>query len=317
MNIILIGFGPHAKRIYLKLINKYNLNLKLIIDIENKKEEIENYLKKNEICDVELYFIDETERDNINLSDKLKKYLRNFLNAEKITHAIISTEPKAHFSYAKFLIKENINILMDKPITAPKDVINNFNQATKIRKEYEILCEEYKKSKVLNDNLIFSIQCQRRFHKGYIYIKDLIEDIISKYNIPITYIDIYHNDGMWNMPDEFIYRENHPYKYGYGKMFHSGYHFVDLLTWLLECNVKAKDKTITNASIYSEAYRPEDFMYNFNKNDYLNILKTNKYNKIFDNKDVFNNYGEIDFHSIINFYSSNKKIVTNCSLNLM
>ena len=317
MNIILIGFGLHAKRIYLKLIKKYNLNLKLIIDIENKKEETENYLKKNEIFDVELYFIDETERDNINLSDKLKKYLRNFLNAEKITHAIISTEPKAHFSYAKFLIKENINILMDKPITAPKDVINNFNQATKIRKEYEILCEEYKKSKVLNDNLIFSIQCQRRFHKGYIYIKDLIEDIISKYNIPITYIDIYHNDGMWNMPDEFIYRENHPYKYGYGKMFHSGYHFVDLLTWLLECNVKAKDKTITNASIYSEAYRPEDFMYNFNKNDYLNILKTNKYNKIFDNKDVFNNYGEIDFHSIINFYSSNKKIVTNCSLNLM
>lgn len=78
MNIILIGFGPHAKRIYLKLINKYNLNLKLIIDIENKKEEIENYLKKNEICDVELYFIDETERDNINLSDKLKKILKKF-----------------------------------------------------------------------------------------------------------------------------------------------------------------------------------------------------------------------------------------------
>ena len=79
------------------------------------------------------------------------------------------------------------------------------------------------------------------------YIKQLIEETIRQYNIPITYIDIYHNDGMWNMPSEFLYRENHPYKYGYGKLFHSGYHFIDLLAWLLEANRGIKDKTIDNA----------------------------------------------------------------------
>ena len=73
------------------------------------------------------------------------------------------------------------------------------------------------------------------------------------------------------MPDEFIYRENHPYKYGYGKLFHSGYHFVDLLTWLLESNNELINKKITKASIYSEAYKPSDFVYNFNNDDYKNF----------------------------------------------
>ena len=30
--------------------------------------------------------------------------------------------------------------------------------------------------------------------------------------------------------------ENHPYKYGYGKLFHSGYHFIDLLAEFVKLN---------------------------------------------------------------------------------
>lgn len=54
--------------------------------------------------------------------------------------------------------------------------------------------------------------------------------------MPINKISISHSDGNWNMPSEVIFRENHPYKYGYGKMMHSGYHFIDLLSWFMEIN---------------------------------------------------------------------------------
>jgi hypothetical protein len=35
------------------------------------------------------------------------------------------------------------------------------------------------------------------------------------------------------MPSEYTSREGHPYRYGYGKLVHSGYHFVDLFAWLV------------------------------------------------------------------------------------
>ena len=165
------------------------------------------------------------------------------------------------------------------------------------------------------DQMLFQIQCQRRFHPGYLYIKRLLQEIIKEYNVPITYIDIYHSDGMWNMPNEFFERENHPYKYGYGKLFHSGYHFIDLLTWLLECNDLC-DKFIDNGTIYSTVFKPSDFFYTIDNNFYNNILKTNKFKDIINNPEKVSGFGELDFHSMIDFKHQDK-IVTHCSLNLM
>jgi hypothetical protein len=78
--------------------------------------------------------------------------------------------------------------------------------------------------------------CQRRKHKWFLFIKQYIEEVIAQYWIPITYIGYYHSDGMWNMPNEFVYRENHPYKYWYGKLLHSGYHFIDICGYLTNLN---------------------------------------------------------------------------------
>ena len=230
----------------------------------------------------------------------------------EITHAIISTEPKAHLAYAKFLIQNNINILMDKPITSPCNVLNKVKEARKIEKEYLILAKLYQMHK---DKIIFSIQCQRRFHIGYLYIKKLLKEVVSKYKIPITYIDIYHSDGMWNMPNEFLERENHPYKYGYGKLFHSGYHFVDLLTWILECN-DSLTKTINNATIYSTTFRPTDFFKTIENDFYKLYLNTNKFENILTNPSFVKGFGELDFHAMIDFKQDND-ILTHCSLNLM
>lgn len=316
MNLILIGLGPHAKRIYIKFLKKYNIIPKLLVDLDINHNKIKNFLIEQNLEDVPLYLVPNEEKDNQELSLSVQRDLSNIIDKEKITHAIISTEPKAHLPYAMFLLKNHINILMDKPITAPTHVISNPNQAKQIEIEYNLLCEEYQKQKKMYPSLNFSIQCQRRFHKGYIYVKNILLEIIKKYNIPITYIDIYHNDGMWNMPDEFVFRENHPYKYGYGKLFHSGYHFIDLLVWLLDVNSNLNDKKINNCSVYAESYRPNDFFYNFNNKDYNNILHSNKFEKIIHNSSKFENYGEIDVHSIVNFYN-NDHLVTNCSLNLM
>lgn len=312
-NIILIGLGPHAKRIYMNLFKKYMIVPKVIVDLKSKKKEIEDYLEENNFRNVELYLIEDIQRDSEELNDSVSKELSAIIKDKNIRHAIISTEPKSHFAYAKFFLENDVNILMDKPITAPIDVNNNPEQALKIKEEYGILCELYKKKK---DHISFKIQCQRRFHEGYIYVKKTLQEIVREYNIPVTYIDIYHNDGMWNMPSEFFDRENHPYKYGYGKLFHSGYHFIDLLAWLLEVNRSTKNKQINKAEMYVSTYNPADFFNVFNNYDYKKIMKTNRFEKTISCPEKCINFGEIDFHSIINF-KQDDKLITNCSINLM
>lgn len=312
-SIILIGLGPHAKRIYMNLFKKYKITPKVIVDLKSKKKEIEQYLDENDFRNVELYLLDDSQKDNVELTNEVKKDLKFLLDIKKIKYSIISTEPKSHFAYAKFLLENDINILMDKPITAPVNVNSNSKNSAKIRKEYEILCDMYKKKK---GKINFKIQCQRRFHEGYIFVKRTLEEVIRQFNIPITYIDIYHNDGMWNMPSEFLERENHPYKYGYGKLFHSGYHFIDLLAWLLEVNRETKGKTIDNAQMYVSTNNPIDFFNTFNNYDYKRLLRTNKFEKYLLDESKFKNFGEIDFHANIDF-KQNDKLITNCSINLM
>lgn len=312
-NIMLVGLGPHAKRIYMNLFKKYKILPKIIIDLKSKRKEVEGYLDKNDFRTVELYFIDDIGRDNLELTNEDKKQIKELIIEKDIKYAIISTEPKSHFAYAKFFLENDINILMDKPITAPVKVNNDIKQALRIKEEYDELCSMYRKKK---GKISFKIQCQRRFHEGYLYVKRLLEQIVREYNIPITYIDIYHNDGMWNMPSEFIDRENHPYKYGYGKLFHSGYHFIDLLAWLMEVNRQTRGKKINNAEMFVSTNNPKDFFNIFNNYDYKKILRTNRFERILLEEDKFENFGEIDFHSVINFKQGNK-LITNCSINLM
>ena len=96
------------------------------------------------------------------------------------------------------------------------------------------------------------------------------------------------------MPTEFLDRENHPYKYGYGKLFHSGYHFIDLLAWLLEVNRETKNKQINKAEMYVSTNNPTDFFHVFNNYDYKKILKTNRFEKTLVDANSCKDFGEID-----------------------
>lgn len=101
-NIILIGLGPHAKRIYMNLFKKYRMSPKVIVDLKSKRKEIENYLEENDFRSVDLYLLDDYKRDNLELTNEDKKEIQELILQKKIKYAIISTEPKSHFAYAKF-----------------------------------------------------------------------------------------------------------------------------------------------------------------------------------------------------------------------
>lgn len=199
------------------------------------------------------------------------------ITKHKITHAILSTEPKAHYCYLQYLITHHIPTLTDKPITAPTNVINDEEQAKKIYQEYHhllSLAEQY--------NTPVAVQCQRRYDPRYHWINTKVRELMQDYNLPISHMHITHCDGSLNMPDEFFSRENHPYKYGYGKLFHSGYHFIDLACLLLSYDQLKEDKRPTDCLVSSIHYGPHDQLFALDENFYPSIFKHCEYAEFYE-----------------------------------
>ena len=260
-----------------------------------------------------IFSIDDKFRDLYELPNDISSNLLSVLKTFEITHLFISTEPKAHNMYLKFALENNINVLSDKPITVVKNM-TSLSSINKVRKQYYDLLKLAERSKA-----DCKIMCQRQYHKGYEYVKELLNSIVSKYQVPITYIDIYHCDGNWEMMHD-LNKENHPYKYGYGKLFHSGYHFIDLLSDLLKINDQLpSNKKIKYGYVYSSCFTPNDEKAVFNKEDYKRLFKNQNIPKYYVEKSNpnFNKFGEKNFYGLMKFLNRNNQLITEVNLNLL
>ena len=312
-NVALIGIGPHAKRIYLNYFKKHRVNLALVIDLDSQKDSIKNYLIENGFKNTKIFTIDDLYKDYEHLPEKVSSNLLAVCNTLEITHFIISTEPKGHFMYLEFALKNNINVLTDKPITVTKNM-TSLKSIEKVRQQYYDILELAKHSKGT-----CKVMCQRQYHRGYEKIKEVLTEVVDKYQMPITNIDIFHSDGAWEMPHD-LGKENHPYKYGYGKLFHSGYHFIDLLSDFIKINDSlGGNKSIVNGDVYSTIFTPNDEMNILNIEDYKRLFKEQEIPEFYKNNSnlEFNNYGEKDYHGLLNFYNKNGFTITTCNLNLL
>ena len=313
INVALIGLGPHAKRIYLKYLKEHNINFKLLVELKSKKNDTMQYLESAGFKNVTIWTLPDEYADLAELPLRYEKELELLCKKNNITHIISSTEPKGHNMYLTFALKHSINILSDKPITVVKGMDKLQNIET-VRNQYYQLLNLHK-----DKSCKCKVMCQRLYHRGYKYVKQILKDIVSKYNIPITYIDIYHCDGNWEMPHD-LNKENHPYKYGYGKLYHSGFHFIDLLSELLKINnLTDTSKKIVSGKIYGNIFTPNDEREVFSKNDFFNIFPESKNINIYKNLDKinFNNYGEKNFYGQLNFYNSHNALITTANLNLL
>ena len=316
VNIILVGVGPHSKRIYLPLIKKYkdkfDINLKAVVDISKNKEKIHNYLKNSGIK-AEQYYVDYDLDCEYLMNSKDSENLKNMLKKHKIDAMILATDPLAHKAYIDFALGNGINILMDKPITSEINASTNQKQAKKIYEDFEKIVNKYYIAEEKYPNLIVSCLSQRRYHPATNKIRNELIKIYERSNCPVTSIICEHSDGQWRMPDEVISEKYHGYNNGIGKCSHSGYHFFDIMYWLSEISID-KHKKYDKITCYSSFSRPEDWITQLNLEDYKKIFG-NAYNKdkfsITDEEFIekTKNYGEIDAHLNFVFYKNNRKLL--------
>lgn len=309
---VLVGLGPYAKKHYLSFFLKHGILPAFIIDLQSCEKSVKGFLDGHHL-EIPCYFLPDIYRDDERLPEDHKNNISLLLKNYGVTHAIIATEPKAHISYLSFFIEKGINVLVEKPLSAPVDASFSINAARKVEEDYHFIVKQIAASP--NPGLKVELQCQRRYHPIYQFIHSEVEAFVKEFDIPITYCDIYHCDGMWNMPNEYYRRENHPYKYGYGKLLHSGYHFIDLLATLLTTCFRNCSKIPNSAELYGRGFFPHDSLEIFNDKDYCRFFNhTGNIDNFFQTEG--SRLGELDFFSIMQLYQGTKKITT-CSLNLL
>lgn len=254
----IIGFGLHAQRVYWKCLKKLaqqnkhrnNFEVPVLVDILDKKNCIESFIEteRSKYSTSSTHWIDSILPQKYlyhqsvynNNKQQLDTSVLDELSSLNLDAFLISTDPRSRKSYLEYAINNNINVLCDKPLMIPSTTNGtpcNMNMdpisSDIFRSEYFELCDMLQSSH--NDTDII-LMCQRRRHPGHLFVTEYLSKFIEEFQIPISFIHINHNDGLFLLPNEYQTMENHPFKYGYGKLFNSGYHFIDLLLWYQSIN---------------------------------------------------------------------------------
>ena len=310
--LVLVGLGPHAKRIYMHYFTQYRIRPDVVVELESQRGSVEEHFRGLGYRP-RFVFVPDSSRDAETVPAATAAELRRLQIELRLSHVVVSTEPKAHLAYLRFFLESRMNVLTDKPITAPVGVSVSTDAASRIRSDYDQLAVLRSEAGVS-----FQVQCQRRWHEGYQFARRLVGETVARFGVPVTSIEIYHCDGMWNMPDEFTTRENHPYKYGYGKLLHSGYHFIDLLTWFESANAVLPHKRAESVELYTAPVRPADSFKVIGADDYRALLGTSRFEDWMDDAGMqrVQSYGEVDLHALAQFRCDGRTVTT-ATLNLV
>lgn len=312
--IILIGCGPHARRVYLPALSRIQyIELALVIDLKSQESVVRKALPES--SETELWLI---EPFNDRLPSDLAYRLSSFVLDKEITGVIIATEPLVHKAYADWALESGLNILMDKPITARADAVSNMSSAEGILDDYLELLDNYRKLQFEKET-VFMINSHRRFHKGFQFVQNQIREVAEKTNCPVTFIQAYHSDGQWRLPSEIVTQEYHPYCFGYGKASHSGYHIFDTIYQMYKAS-GVHDKVADTMEVVSSFVQPNGFFTQFREDDYRAIFGE-QYNLVNQWTDeelrlICKDLGEIDLSAIISL-KKNEDVIANFSVNLI
>lgn len=226
--IALAGLGPHARRIYLPLLERHaaRLGVRLVALVEraDRLAETRAFLAGRALAPDALVGVE----PDAAFAATLPLPVAATLAAAAPDALIVAGPPECHVAYATWALAAGVDVLVDKPLTCPPQLGRTAAAAQALRDDHAALVALQARSAARA-----VVAVQRRSHAGYARVRAIVDDVVRAHGLPPSFIDIAHADGMWVMPDEWD-RDNHAYRHGSGKLMHSGYHFVDLLAWLLE-----------------------------------------------------------------------------------
>jgi predicted dehydrogenase len=280
-NIVLAGLGPHARHNYYPVLERLReaapVNLKLVIDLKDQQETVMRFLRGRSVQPEDMLFLVPSYRVSEAVPPEAGQLLERIHRQDPIDRLIVSTEPKSHKGYIIWALEHGIDVMTDKPITAPIMQRQEESRAWRIFEDYLEIEQAQHRS---GSRAV--VMTHRRHHPGFTFVREYLQRFLKEFGVPITFIEVFHADGMWKMPDEFYWRENHPYKYGYGKLMHSGYHQIDMFMWLAELNQELPGKEPDALGVTTCHVTPTDFLHQVDATNYRRLFGTKELDPYFD-----------------------------------
>lgn len=281
---------------FLEVLQKrMNFSVVALVDLEPARSQIERYLEESTVKPEKLILL---RGNGLKDFEQASQELEAINLQRQIHKIVIATEPLAHKQYIDWALARCIDVLVEKPVIA----FEGLNQSVDLAREID----RYVTDLVARDtNEIVSVQAQRRYNPAYVFARKYLIEFVDEFRVPISFIGVQHEDGLWNSPREFLTEDVHPFKLGYGKILHSGYHFIDLFCWFGALNGFIDgEKWFNEVRIATEIFRPSDLSFQLRKMaivdpssgvQSLTLPKT---------------LGEIDCHSLLQFRNNNSAIMT-------
>jgi hypothetical protein len=317
VNAMLVGCGPHAKRVYLPALKQLkanaNVHLKAVVELETQASDTR--ATTGQLFKSVDFVFTPPFKSAYELPAILKKKLDKLVDERNINAVIIATEPLSHMQYALWAQSRGLHILMDKPISTHKNIANSIPQAKMLARDLTLLMGNR------NPRKAFIINAQRRYHPGFQYVLKKIQEVAKGYGIPITAMQSTHCDGQWRLPKEILTQEYHPY-IGYGKVSHSGYHLIDVIGRFVQDSFIAAGKDFDKMGVYTSFVKATGLLSQQTREDYLRIFgeQYEAVNEFSDQQlaELYKkaNEAEIDSSSLITLFNKGHA-TANISLNLM
>lgn len=311
IDIMLIGLGQHATHRHFKalqILEDHSLaRCTVVVDIASAKDRVGDYLKKCGKDKLEVIYIPDDERDFESLSDETAAKLNEAAARLGISHVIIATEAKAHYAYIEWAVRQGFDFLTDKPIFS-----ETYEEVKKLGRSGMYARFVRIGDEIARKGINASVLVPRRMNPAYMMMRAYLADFVKEFGVPVTHLNFYHGEGMWNMPDEFFTRENHPYKYGYGALFHTGYHFVDLINYFLSVNEQIGYDRYDTADLAISVANPSDVCRMVGEEAYEKLIGVHSLQSFAKNMAPL---GEVDLMMLFNLYASGNLSAT-CSIDL-
>lgn len=311
-NIVVIGLGPHAQACQYRFLEELRqsgtpVRVRLLVELQDRQADVEQFLQNKALQPDQIFGLPVDDRNNATIHPQLLQHL------EKIKHTIdgilICTEPKAHKKYILWALENNIDVLTDKPLTAPLINEQGFYQ---VYQDFLDIEDALKKSSAR-----LCLLTNKRVHDAFGGVYQQVREFVTTYKMPLTHIEISEGGGDFFFPSEFETRENHPFKYGYGVLLHTGFHFVDLLLHYQSVNhlIGLQEDEI---KLHAFATTPFDVAHQLTQPVYEKLFPNENFTEEFQKIPLENykKYGEVDVVSSLQFVKDGA-VITQGSLNML
>ncbi|MFC4375542.1 hypothetical protein ACFO5K_15685 [Nocardia halotolerans] len=232
--LVVIGYDEIVRNKYMPVIRdaiaEGHLDSWSLIDLESEREVIETRLVGADPQPRAKFFVQADNGDTALALETAQTALR-FLRIPGLPMlAYIATEVGSHEQYLRRCVAEGINSLVEKPVLAPMS--GGVFDPSRISATMAELIADATARRTRH-----SVMTLSRYHSIYNdrLIAPLRERMLA-WKAPLTSFHLRAAGGVWNLEHEFVTRDDHPYRHGYGMLMHGSYHYIDLAVQVLSLN---------------------------------------------------------------------------------